>query len=47
MWEHELGYHYANAADAPRIVQIVVAEHGYQEGGAWGCIKQGSAGEHP
>lgn len=38
-WEHELGYHYPNAADAPRLVQIQVAEYGYTvHHGYWGCI---------
>lgn len=48
-WAGKLGLarRYPNASDAPRLVQITVAEYGYQHRGYWGCIAQGAAGAHP
>lgn len=45
-WAGELGLarRYPNAADAPPVVQIRVAEYGYQHhDGYWGTIANGCA----
>jgi Transglycosylase-like domain len=40
-WAGELGLErrYPDAGDAPRLVQIRVAEYGLEHGAGWGCIR--------
>lgn len=50
-WARKLGFaeRYPNAADAPRLAQITVAEYGWQHRGYWGTIEPHGrcAGWHP
>lgn len=40
MWAKALGVfsRWPRAYEAPRLVQIAVAEYGYEHGGYWGCL---------
>ena len=47
-WAGELGFTYRYADQAPRRVQIVVADYGYRvHRGYWGSIHDGCAGSYP